>query len=176
MSGFISLEDESDEEGKLVVSWQSRVKWRWFVYGCRWGATSIGWGRGTGIIAWGTPLCLILAWSSCSSFASFYIPASKSNLYDKFHFFQDLDLLKRASWLREEAQQLETKQFGKIIVAVAGSEAEGLYRLLRGAISHSPISSAPSPPKDLTIPHLPLSPNHPLRSQKKWYLMLRFLW
>ena len=36
---------------------------------------------------------------------------------------------------------------GKIEAAVAGSEAEGLYRLLTEAISYSSMSSAPSSPK-----------------------------
>ena len=46
-------------------------------------------------------------------------------------------------------------------VAVAGSEAEGFYRLLRGAVSHSSTSSASPPYKKVhhtpstTIPHLP---------------------
>ena len=49
--------------------------------------------------------------------------------------------------LREEAQWLETEGLEKIELAMAGLEAECLYRLLRGAISHSPISSIPPPPK-----------------------------
>ena len=52
-----------------------------------------------------------------------------------------------AHWLEEEAQCLETAELGKIEAAVAGSEVEGLYRLLRGAILHPSISSAPPPPK-----------------------------
>ena len=58
--------------------------------------------------------------------------------------FQGLDLLKRVSSPREEAQRLETEGLGKIKAAVAGSEAEGLYGLLMGAISYS---SIPPPPK-----------------------------
>ena len=63
-------------------------------------------------------------------------------------------MLKRASSLKEEAHQLEeeaqcleTAGLGKIEAAVAGLEVEGLYRLLRGAILHPSISSAPPPPK-----------------------------
>ena len=64
-----------------------------------------------------------------------------------FPFFQSFDLLKWASVLRQEAQQLEMEGLGKFEVAVAGSEAEGLHGLLRGAISHSSISSIPPSPK-----------------------------
>ena len=60
-----------------------------------------------------------------------------------FFLFQGLDMLRRVSALKEEAQQLESKGLCKIETAVAGSEAEGLYRLLRGVTSHSPISSPP---------------------------------
>ena len=61
--------------------------------------------------------------------------------------FQGLDLLKRTSSLREDAQKLETEGLRKIDAAVAGLEVEGLYRLLRGAISQSSISYIPPPPK-----------------------------
>ena len=77
-------------------------------------------------------------------------------------------MLKRVSSLKEEARQLEeeaqcieTAGMGKIEMVVAGSEVEGLYGLLRGAISHPSISSAPPPPKkahhspSATISHLP---------------------
>ena len=43
-------------------------------------------------------------------------------------------------------QQWEMEGLQNIESAVAESEAEVLYRLLRGAVSHSPISSIPSPP------------------------------
>ena len=45
------------------------------------------------------------------------------------------------------AQCLETCGLKKMEVAVAGSEVEGFYGLLRGAVSHSSISSAPPSPK-----------------------------
>ena len=61
-----------------------------------------------------------------------------------FFSFQGLTLLQRASLLQEEvqkleerAQQLETEGWGKMKEAVAGSEAEGLYELLRGVTLHS---------------------------------------
>ena len=92
-----------------------------------------------------------------------------------FFFFQGLDLLKRASVLREEAQQLEMEGLGKIEVAVAGSEAEGLYGLWRGVISHSPMSYAPPPPKNTATPQLPPSPSHPLGSPRKLHLKLLLL-
>ena len=46
--------------------------------------------------------------------------------------------------LEERAQQLETEGWGKMREAVAGSEAEGLYGLLRGVTSYS--HPAPSQP------------------------------
>ena len=61
--------------------------------------------------------------------------------------FQGLHLLCQASTLREEAQCLETAGLQKVEMVVAGSKAEGLYRLLRGALSHSPRSMAQPPTK-----------------------------
>ena len=95
--------------------------------------------------------CYFFAWY-CLVFLPifFHGPVFKSDLCDRPHFFlffQSLDLLKRASSLGEEAQWLETEGLRKIESAVAGSEAEGLYGLLRGAMSHSPMSSIPPPPK-----------------------------
>ena len=79
-----------------------------------------------------------------------------------------LDLLKWASSLHEEvcrlemeAQHLETEGLAKMEAAVAGSEVEGFYGLLRGAISHSslPISSPPLKKAchapSATVSHLP---------------------
>ena len=76
---------------------------------------------------------------------------------------------KKASSLREEAhrleaeaQHLETEGLGKTEAAVAGSEAESSYGLLRGAMSHPSISSASPPHKkachtpSTTVSHLPL--------------------
>ena len=60
--------------------------------------------------------------------------------------FQGLGLLKWASSLWEEMQQLEMERLQKIELAVAGSEVEGLYGLLRGGMSYFPMSSAPPPP------------------------------
>ena len=50
-----------------------------------------------------------------------------------FFFFQGLHLLRWASLLKEEAQQLEVDGLQKIELAVAGSETEGLYRLPEGS-------------------------------------------
>ena len=78
--------------------------------------------------------------------------------------FQGLDPLKRTGSLREEAhrlememQCLETEELGKMEEAVAGSEVEGFYGLLRGAMSHSSISPAPPPHKKI-YHHLPSTP------------------
>ena len=64
-----------------------------------------------------------------------------------FFLFQGLHLLWRASALREEVQRLETEALQKLQLAVAEMEAEGLYRLLRGAILQFSVSSAPPLPK-----------------------------
>ena len=87
----------------------------------------------------------------------------KSDLCDKPHFslFQSLDLLERVSLLREEVYQLETEGLQKIELAVAGLEVEGLYGLLRGAVSHSPMSSIPPLPKNATSLQPPPFPIHP---------------
>ena len=53
----------------------------------------------------------------------------------------------RPAFLYEEAQHLETAGLQKVELAVAGSEAEGLYRLLQGALSHSSASMAQPPVK-----------------------------
>ena len=55
---------------------------------------------------------------------------------------------------------METEGLGKVEVAVAGSETEGFYGLLRGAIAHPSISSAPLSKKahhilSATVSHLP---------------------
>ena len=63
--------------------------------------------------------------------------------------------------LEMEAQHLETEGLGKMEVAVAGSEAEGFYGLLRGAMLHSSISPAPPLTRKSTTLHLPPSPIHP---------------
>ena len=81
---------------------------------------------------------------------------AKPGLCDRSPFFpfQGLDLLKWASLLREEVRQLEMEGLQKIKLAVAGSEAEGLYGLLRGAISHSSCPpSHPNPTQNTTMLH-----------------------
>ena len=85
---------------------------------------------------------------------------------DKFHFFQGLDLLKTDSLLREEAKHLQTEGLEKIEVAVAGSEAEGLYGLLRGTISHSSMSCGPTLPR--RAHHTPITTiSHPPPQEPK---------
>ena len=57
--------------------------------------------------------------------------------------------------------ELGNLRLGKVETVVAGSEAEGFYGLLRGAISHPSVSSAPPLPKkahhipSTTFSHLP---------------------
>ena len=59
-------------------------------------------------------------------------------------------LRKEAQKLEERARELETEGLRQMREAVAGSEAEGLYRLLKGVTSYPPASSHPSIKK----PHL----------------------
>ena len=74
------------------------------------------------------------------------------------------DIKEEACRLEVVAQEMEMKGMEKVEAVVAGSEAEGLYRLLRGAMSHPSISSTPHPPRKLTI-SCPLQfPVCPLRS------------
>ena len=140
----------------------------------------------------------LLAEASSSPCPPFYLPLSTSQLIlnlplKSLHsiltfslFFQGLlELLQQASQLWEEvqkleerAQQLETEGWGKMREVVAGSQAEGLYGLLRGVTSYShPVPSqspikkphfAPSitisqPP--LKSPQDPMSPNLQVRLQ-----------
>ena len=99
-------------------------------------------------------------------FTSLSLESSLHDWWIPVFFFQGLDLLKRASSLTEKAQQLENEGLEKIEVAVAGSEVEGLYGLLRGAISHFPLSSGPPPPK--RTGHTPTTTiSHPLPQEPK---------
>ena len=78
---------------------------------------------------------LLIFLSQSGIFTVHYLPLS----------FQGLRLLEQASkkWeevqkLEEEVHHLETEGWGKFREAVVGSEAEGLYGLLRGVIFLSP--------------------------------------
>ena len=87
-------------------------------------------------------------------------------------FFQGLWSLQQASQLWEEArkleeraQQLETEGWGKMKEAVAGSEAEGLYGLLRGVTSYShPVPSQPPIKKPCFGPSTTISQPPPQES------------
>ena len=68
-------------------------------------------------------------------------------LIDPIFSSSGFKLVEEGQHLRKEAQQLESEGLWKIESAVAGSEAEDFYRLLRGAVSHPPISSIPTPLK-----------------------------
>ena len=63
--------------------------------------------------------------------------------------------------MEEKAQHLEMEGLAKMEAAVAGSEAEGFYGLLRGLISHSSLPTSSPPPKkanhapSTTASHLP---------------------
>ena len=62
--------------------------------------------------------------------------------------------------LEAEAQQLETEGWGKLKEAIVGSEAEGLYGLLRGITSCSHLLLSQPP---VSWPHL--SPHSPISHQ-----------
>ena len=57
--------------------------------------------------------------------------------------------------LESKTQCLETEGLEKMEVAITGSEVEGLYGLLRGAVVHSSISTSSPPPKKMH--HAPFS-------------------
>ena len=105
-------------------------------------------------------LFLLFIWHS----TPFYIPTPVFS-----YTFQGLDLLKKAGSLQEEAhrleteaQHLETEGLGKMEVAVVGSEVEGFYGLLRGAMLHSSLSSAQPPHKKIChTPSTTISHPHP---------------
>ena len=141
--------------------------------GSRRGA-SIGRGGGTEVVKSGIFSLLGIAWSLL---LFFHCCMAESGLCDRlFSLFQELDLLKWASVLREEEQQLEVEGLQKVKLAVAGSEAEGLYRLLMGAVSHSSMSSAPPLPK--RCHHAPTATvsKPPIRSPKELNPKPPLLW
>ena len=73
----------------------------------------------------------------------------------------------RGPQIREmEAQHLEAEGLEKIEVVVAGSEAEGFYGLLRGAMLHFSISPAPTPHKKVC--HTPSAPSGVHRTWCPW--------
>ena len=87
-------------------------------------------------------------------------------------FFKGFGLLQQASQMQEEAwkleemaQQLETEGWGKMREAVAGSEAEGLYELLRGVTLYScPVPSQPPIKEPQFAPSITISQPPPQES------------
>ena len=75
------------------------------------------------------------------------------------------------SSLRQEVQQLETEGLQKIKLAVAGLEAEGLHRLLRGTICLSPCPWPHPHPKNAAMLQLPPFLSCPLRSLNELHLV-----
>ena len=75
-------------------------------------------------------------------------------------------MCEEAHKLESEAQHLETEGLEKMEAAVTGSEAEGFYGLLRGAVSHSSLpTSSPPPKKDCSAPSATVS--HPPPQESK---------
>ena len=152
-------------KGRLRLSWRRSMRWMWLAFGWRWGDAGIGRGGSTGVVASDISLCLVLLGLSNYSFTDLWL--SLAFVTDPFFlFFQGLGLLRWASWLGEEAQWLEVEGLQKIELAVAGSEAEDLYRFLRGALSDSSMSSAPPPlKKHCHVPTATISQLHPQESE-----------
>ena len=137
--GIVSSADESSEGEEARVTTKEEYEVDWAHSWMEVGGAGIGGGGGTGVVESGISLCLVLL--SLSDFTVLWL--SLAFVTDPFSLFQGLHLLRQASLLREEAQQLEVEGLQKVELAVAGSEAEGLYGLLRGALSHSSMSSTP---------------------------------
>ena len=122
----------------------------------------------------------LLSEASSSPCPLFSLPLSASQLGLNFplqslhsiltsSFFQGLDLLQKASLLWEEVQrleervqQLEIEGWGKMKEAVAWSEVEGLYGLLREVTLHShPLPSQPPLKTPCFAPSTTISPTIP---------------
>ena len=74
--------------------------------------------------------------------------------------------MRKHNKLESEGQHLETEGLEKMEVAVTGSEVEGLYGLLRGAVMHSTLSTSSPPPKKTHCAPFSLIPHPPLRKLK----------
>ena len=165
-SWSILLTDESDEGGEVTADTKEEqelgVVWSWMEVGAsqhclrrRHGGCCVKYSPFFHIFS----LCLYFLQSLYLNLILVLDPT--------FYLPQGLNLLKRASTLWKEAQQLESEGLQKIVSAVAGSEAGDFYRLLRGAVSHTPISSIPTPPKKChPAPTTNVSKPHPQESEK----------
>ena len=77
-----------------------------------------------------------------------------------FLFFSGFGSTKEGQCAEGEGTATGDGGVGRIEMAVAGLGVEGLYRLLRGAILHSLMSSAPPYPKNAPTTQPPPSPSH----------------
>ena len=126
------------------------------------GSASIGRGGGTGVVESGISLCLVLLSLSDCSFCCLWL--SLAFVTDPFSLFKGLYLLRWASLLREEAQQLEAEGLQTVELAVTESEAEVVYGLLR-ELYNSPLCHVPHLHlRDVIMSPLTLYPSHSLRS------------
>ena len=116
-----------------------------------------------------------LVWFSLSSYSISVLFVFLSLIFVMYPFFSGFGSITKSKCTEGGGTVSRDWGVGQHEAAVAGLEAEGLYGLLRGAISHSHMSSAPPPPKNATTLQLPPSPNHSLRSLKL-YLKLPLLW
>ena len=117
---------------------------------------------------------------SLSSFINLFAtnPLTPFNIFDGYMLFppslQGLRLLQGASAKREEAkrlemeaEELEAEGWGKLREAITGSEAEGLYGLLRGVtLSFCPLPSRPFPSRSCISPS-PSAPSQPPQEPTK---------
>ena len=112
------------------------------------------------------------------SFPSFGFPCGFLLLFTflplYFFIYKGLDLLKKVGALQEEAQKLDMEAehleacgLEKMEVAVAGSEVEGFYGLLMGAMSDSPCPQPCLLIRKSVTPHLPPISHPPLQESKE---------
>ena len=110
------------------------------------GCTSFGQRQSSGAAKSGISFCFLLL--DLSDYSLAVSSLSLTFVTDfSLPFFQGLHLLHWANLFHEEAQCLETAGLQKVELAVARSEAEGLYWLLQGALSNSSVSMAQPPAK-----------------------------
>ena len=135
--------------------------------GWRWGASSFAEEEAWELLCEVfSPFLLLTFFSLCLCFSQSLHLSSVLliDLISLFFSLQGLNLLKKVSAFKEEAQKLEAEGLQKIQLAVVGSEAEGFYWLLKGAVSHTSSSSALPHPKNAILSQPPLSPSCLLRN------------
>ena len=152
--------------------WEKSESWGWFI--CGWEEGAIWhWMRGKCMGCWVRYLFLFnitqpfLFWL-CSPYSTV-----KSDMSDHISLSPfRVGFVKKGECVEGGGAVARGRGLGKIQSAVAGLEAESLYGLLWGAMSCSPMSSVPPPPKNAANPHLPPSPHHSCKNTRKQHLKL----